>query len=128
MARSSALSGHGGGLVPANAGLQRAMSRAARAVRERVMDASCLELPSDELQIVGCQIRSTLKDGDDAPIAKSFVCAIFVEVKAALLLVIKEVEILLGKLPLDLFLALARGKGGRAIDAEAVSIDFQGVV
>ena len=55
---------------------------------------------SDKLQVSGSQFRRTLEDGNDAAIAKAFVCSIFVEVKTAFLLVIKEVDIQHGKVVL----------------------------
>ena len=62
--------------------------------------------PSDKLQIVRSQIRSPLDDGDDPTVANAFVYAIFVEVKTTFLLVIEEVEILLGKFLHDYHLVL----------------------
>ena len=47
------------------------------------------------------QIRSSFEDGNDATIAKTFVGAIFIEVKTTLLLVIEKV-----KLPFSKFLEL----------------------
>ena len=54
-------------------------------------------LTSDKLQIACNQLRSAFKDGNDATIAKSFVCSVFVEVEPAFLLLIEEVEVLLGE-------------------------------
>ena len=42
----------------------------------------------------------------------------------ALLLVVEKVEVLFGKLLFDCLLVFASSKGGRAIDAKAVGIDF----
>ena len=75
----------------------------------------------------GSQFRRTLEDGNDAAIAKAFVCSIFVEVKTAFLLVIKEVDIQPGKFLLDDSFVFASSKGGSTIDAKTVGIDFQGV-
>ena len=47
----------------------------------------------DKLQIVGSQLRSAFKDGDNAAVAKAFVCAIFVEVEPTFLLVVEKVEV-----------------------------------
>ena len=79
---------------------------------------------SDELQIAWGQVRRAFKDGNDATITKAFVWAIFIEIEPAFLLVVEEVEVLLGKLLLDCFLVFATRKGGRAIYPEAVGIDF----
>ena len=79
---------------------------------------------SDELQIAASQIRRTFEDGNHAPISKAFIGTIFVEIESTFLLVVKEVEVLLGKFLLDRFLVLATRKGGRAIDAETIGIDF----
>ena len=79
---------------------------------------------SDELQVVGSEFRSTFEYGNDATIAKAFVCAVFVEVKPTFLLIIEEVKILFCKLLFDHFFVFASGKGGRAIDTKAVSINF----
>ena len=77
----------------------------------------------DELQIAGSQVRSTFEDGNNSTIAKAFVCAIFIEVEPAFLLVIDEVNIEIGELLLDLSLVFTSNKRGRAIDAEAIGID-----
>ena len=82
---------------------------------------------SDELQIAASQIRRTFEDGNHATISKAFIGTIFVEIESTFLLVVKEVEVLLGKFLLDLLLVFTSSKGGRSIDAEAVGIDFQGV-
>ena len=82
---------------------------------------------SDKLQVSGSQFRRTLEDGNDAAIAKAFVCSIFVEVKTAFLLVIKEVDIQPGKFLLDDSFVFTSSKGGSTIDAKTVGIDFQGV-
>ena len=58
------------------------------------------------------------------PSPKPFVCSIFIEVEPAFLFVIEEVEVLLGKFLLDCLLVFTTRKGGRAIDAETVGIDF----
>ena len=79
---------------------------------------------SDKLQVSGSQFRRTLEDGNDAAIAKAFVCSIFVEVKTAFLLVIKEVDIQPGKFLLDDSFVFASSKGGSAIDANAFGIDL----
>ena len=84
-------------------------------------------MPSDKLQIAGRQIRCTFENRNDATIAKSLVCAVFIEVKTTLFLVIEEVKVLLGKFFLDDFLFLARSKVGRAIDAKAFGIDFKSI-
>ena len=80
-----------------------------------------------ELQIVGRQIRSTFEDGNDATITKAFVWAIFLEVEPAFLLVVEEVKVLLGKSLLDRLLVFVSSEGGKAVDAEAVGIDFKGI-
>ena len=79
---------------------------------------------SDELQITCSQIRSTFKDGNNATIAKAFICPILIEVEPAFLLVVEEVKVLLGKDLFDFFLVFTARKGGRAADAKAVGIDF----
>ena len=80
---------------------------------------------SDELHITGIQIRSAFEDGNDASFSKSLLGAILFEVKTAFLLVVEEVEVLLGEFLFYLFLVLSNSKGGRVvIDAKAVGIDF----
>ena len=74
--------------------------------------------------MAGSQFRSTLEDGNDAAIAKSFVYSISVEVKSAFLLVIEEVDIQLGKFLFDDSFVFTSSKGGSAIDAKTVAIDF----
>ena len=81
-------------------------------------------LTSDEHQIAGSQIRTAFEDGNDSTFAKAFFSSIFVEVEAPFLLVIEEVEVLLGKFLLDCFFVFASSKGGRPIDAKAIGIDF----
>ena len=78
---------------------------------------------SDELQVVGSEARSTFEDGNDATITKTLVCSIFVEVKTTLLLVIEKVEVFVSKL-LDLSFVLPSCEVGRAINAEAICMDF----
>ena len=80
-------------------------------------------LTSDELQVVRSQIRSPFEDGNDATVAKAFVGTIFIEVETTFLLVIEEVEIFCGKL-LELPFVLSRSKACRAINPEAIGIDF----
>ena len=80
-----------------------------------------------ELQIAGRQIRSIFEDGNDATITKAFVWAIFLEVEPAFLLVVEEVKVLLGKSLLDRLLVFVSSEGGKAVDAEAVGIDFKGI-
>ena len=82
---------------------------------------------SIELQMSSAQIRSAFKDGNDATIAKAFVGSIFVEIETAFLLIVEEVEVLLGKFLLDCLFVIASSKGGRAIDTKAVSVNFQSV-
>ena len=79
---------------------------------------------SDEFKIVGSHVRSTFEDGNNSTITKAFVWTIFIEVEPTFLLVIEKVEVLLGKYLFDLFLVFANSKVGRAVDAEAISIDF----
>ena len=74
--------------------------------------------------MVAGQLRSPFEDGNDATIAKAFACTIIIEVEPTFLFVIEEVEVLLGKLLLDCLLVFTTRKGGRAIDAETVDIDF----
>ena len=88
------------------------------------MGASCLELPSDELQIVGCQLRCSFKDGNDATTAKAFVRSIFIEIKTTFLLVIEKINIELGKFLFDFLLVFASSECGRAVDTKAVNIDL----
>ena len=57
-----------------------------------------------------------------APVAKAFVCSIFIEVEPTLLFVVRS-RSLTCKFLLDCLLGLFP-KGGRAVDAEAVGIDF----
>ena len=79
---------------------------------------------SDKFKIVGSHVRSTFEDGNNSTITKAFVWSIFIEVEPTFLLVIEKVEVLLGKYLFDLFLVFANSKGGRAVDAEAMGIDF----
>ena len=52
---------------------------------------------SDELQVVGSEVRSTFENGNDAAFTKAFVGTIFIEIEPAFLLVVEEVEVLFGK-------------------------------
>ena len=87
----------------------------------------CKGLTSDELQIARCQIRSAFKNGNNATIAKAFVCTIFIEVEPAFLLVIEEVEVLLGKFLFDNLLIFSSSESGSAIYVKAFSINYYGV-
>ena len=51
---------------------------------------------SDELQTSRSQIGSTFKYGNNTSFSKALISAIFIEIKSALLLVIKKVEASLG--------------------------------
>ena len=77
---------------------------------------------SDQLQVAGREIRSTFEDGNDATIAKALGGSVFVEVEAALLLFVEEVEVFFGKF-LDCPVVLASSKGCNGVDSEAIGID-----
>ena len=81
-------------------------------------------LTSDERQVVRSQIRSPFEDSNDPTVAKAFVGTIFVKVEPTLFFVVKEVEVLLGKVLLDVPLVFASSESGRAVDAEAIGIDL----
>ena len=88
---------------------------------------SCATTRSCKIEVFIRQFRAALEDGNDATITKAFFCTIFVEVEVSLLLVIEKVETLLIKLLFDSLHVFATRKGGRAVDTEAIGIDFQGV-
>jgi hypothetical protein len=81
----------------------------------------------DKLKMALSEIWSAYEDGNEATIAKAFIGAIFIEIEPPFFLVIEEVDIEFGKLPLHHFLVFASSKGGRAVDSKAIFFYFQGV-
>ena len=68
-----------------------------RGIRSNFAQVAWLRLGSGKLEILKGGFGAPFQDRKDATITKAFDRAIFVEVEPALLLVIEEIKVLLGK-------------------------------